>query len=75
MTWKLVMETRNGVRYDPILDQNDHIPGHFFDPEWSLAPVDSFPGHSDPDVLRVYTANPSIIHNSWLLANGQPDLM
>ena len=24
------------------------------DPEWSLAPMDPFPGHADPGVLRVY---------------------
>ena len=30
------------------------------DPEWSLAPMDPFPGHADPGVFRVYTYNQRI---------------
>ena len=25
-------------------------------PEWSLAPMDPFPGHADPGAFRVYTS-------------------
>ena len=50
--------------YDPELGQSDPITCQvcrkltnfrvIFDPEWSLAPMDPFPGHADPGVFRVY---------------------
>ena len=43
---------------DPIICQVCRKLTNFrviFDPEWSLAPMDPFPGHADPGVFRVYT--------------------
>ena len=52
------------AEYDLELGQSDPIIcqvcrkltnfGVIFDPEWSLAPMDPFPGHADPGVFRVY---------------------
>ena len=42
---------------DPIISQVCRKLTNFrviFDPEWSLAPMDPFPGHADPGVFRVY---------------------
>ena len=42
---------------DPIICQVCRNLANFrviFDPEWSLAPMDPFSGHADPDVFRVY---------------------
>ena len=51
------------AEYDPELDQSDPIICQvcrkltnfrvISDPEWSLAPMDPFPGHADPGVFRV----------------------
>ena len=41
---------------DPIICQVCRKLTNFrvtFDPEWSLAPMEPFPGHADPDVFRV----------------------
>ena len=50
--------------YDPELDQSDPIVCQvcrkltdfwvIVDPEWSLAPMDPFPGHADPGVFKVH---------------------
>ena len=43
-------------QYDPIICQVCRKLTNFrviFDPEWSLAPTDPFPGHADPGVFRV----------------------
>ena len=54
MTRNMVLLIGNGVTSDPIPSLHDHIPGHFFFlPERSLAPTDSFPGQTDPDVFSV----------------------
>ena len=42
---------------DPIISQVCRKLTNFrviFDPEWSLAPMDPFPGHADPGIFRVY---------------------
>ena len=36
------------------------------DPEWSLAPMDPFPGHADPGVFRVYFT-PQKVYNRFML--------
>ena len=56
MTRKSVKLTNNGVRLTQILVIFRVKLTDFrviVDPEWSLAPMDPFPGHADPGVLRV----------------------
>ena len=55
------------AEYDPELGQSDPIVCQvcreltdfrvIVDPEWSLAPMDPFPGHADPGVFRVQMTN------------------
>ena len=56
MTRKSVKLTNNGVRLTQLwvifrVKLTDFRV--IVDPEWSLAPMDSFPGHADPGVFRV----------------------
>ena len=56
--------SQHDAECDPELGQSDRIICQVcrkltnfrvsFDPEWSLAPMDPFPGHADPGVFKVY---------------------
>ena len=72
ITRKSVKLTNNGVRlaqtYFAGLISGSSLP------EWSLAPMDPFPGHADPGVLRVYNVpeiggqlGKSAIERGWIL--------
>ena len=58
---------------DPIICQVCRNLTNFrviFDPEWSLAPMDPFPGHADPGVLRVYGVPTQVVYELGVGGGG-----